>query len=58
VTTKPFFREAFKRTRCIILASGYYEWQDTPDGKQPHYFTRTGGQPLPRTHSICPIARA
>jgi putative SOS response-associated peptidase YedK len=28
VTTKPFFREAFKRTRCIIPASGYYEWQD------------------------------
>ena len=44
VTTKPFFREAFKRTRCIIPASGYYEWQATPDGKQPHYFTRTDGQ--------------
>jgi putative SOS response-associated peptidase YedK len=44
VTTKPFFREAFKRTRCIIPASGYYEWQDTPDGKQPHYFTCTDGQ--------------
>ena len=28
VTTKPFFREAFKRTRCLIPASGYYEWQD------------------------------
>ena len=25
VTTKPFFREAFKQTRCIIPASGYYE---------------------------------
>jgi putative SOS response-associated peptidase YedK len=44
VTTKPFFREAFKRTRCIIPASGYYEWQDTPDGKQPHYFTRVDDQ--------------
>jgi putative SOS response-associated peptidase YedK len=44
VTTKPFFREAFKRTRCIIPASGYYEWQVTPGGKQPHYFTRTDGQ--------------
>ena len=44
MTTKPFFREPFKRTRCIIPASGYYEWQDTPDGKQPHYFTRTDGQ--------------
>jgi putative SOS response-associated peptidase YedK len=44
VTTKPFFKEAFKRTRCLIPASGYYEWQDTPAGKQPHYFTRTDGQ--------------
>jgi putative SOS response-associated peptidase YedK len=25
VTTKPFFREVFKRTRCIIPASGYYD---------------------------------
>jgi putative SOS response-associated peptidase YedK len=44
VTTKPFFKEAFKRTRCLIPASGYYQWEDTPDGKQPHYFTRTDGQ--------------
>ena len=39
VAEKPFFREAFKRTRCLIPVSGYYEWQDTPDGKQPWYFT-------------------
>jgi putative SOS response-associated peptidase YedK len=44
VTTKPFFKEAFKRTRCLLPASGYYEWQDTPAGKQPHYFTRVDGQ--------------
>ena len=44
MTTKPFFREAFKRTRCLISASGYYEGQDTLEGKQPHYFTRTDGQ--------------
>jgi len=23
-----------------------YEWQDTPDGKQPYYFTRRDGQPI------------
>ena len=39
VETKPFFRDAFKRTRCLIPVSGYYEWQDTPGGKQPWYFT-------------------
>jgi len=46
VADKPMFRDAFKRTRCLIPASGYYEWQDTPEGKQPHYFTRRDGQPI------------
>ena len=29
VETKPFFRDAFKRNRCLISMSGYYEWQNT-----------------------------
>jgi hypothetical protein len=37
-------RSLAPRTRCITPASGYYEWQDTPGGKQPHYFTRVDGQ--------------
>ena len=40
VAHKPMFRDAFRRNRCIIPASGYYEWQDTPGGKQPYHFTR------------------
>lgn len=43
VTEKPFFRNAFKQTRCLIPATGYYEWRDTPGGKQPYYFTRVDG---------------
>jgi len=43
--TKPFFRDAFKRTRCLIPVSGYYEWQNTPGGKQPWYFTARDGSP-------------
>jgi putative SOS response-associated peptidase YedK len=45
VETKPFFRDAFMRarTRCLIPVSGYYEWQDTPNGKQPWYFTARDG---------------
>ena len=46
IETKPFFRDAFKRTRCLIPMSGYYEWQDTPSGKQPWYFTARDGSPL------------
>jgi SOS response associated peptidase (SRAP) len=29
VAEKPMFRSAFKRTRCLIPVSGYYEWQDS-----------------------------
>lgn len=46
VASKPMFRAAFKRNRCIIPASGYYEWQTTPDGKQPYYFTARDGSIL------------
>ena len=45
VATKPMFRSAFKRNRCLIAVSGYYEWQDTPNGKQPWYFTARDGSP-------------
>jgi putative SOS response-associated peptidase YedK len=38
------FRSAFKNSRCLIPASGYYEWKTTPEGKQPFYFTRRDGQ--------------
>ncbi len=45
VVEMPFFRDAFKRTRCLIPVSGYYEWQNTPGGKQPWYFTARDGSP-------------
>lgn len=46
VTTKPFFREPFVKRRCLMPVSGYYEWEDTPAGKQPHYFTARDGSPV------------
>jgi putative SOS response-associated peptidase YedK len=43
VARAPFFRSAFKRKRCLIPVSGYYEWSDTPGSRQPYYFARRDG---------------
>ena len=39
VAEKPMFRDAFRRSRCIIPASGYYEWQAVNGAKQPYYYS-------------------
>jgi putative SOS response-associated peptidase YedK len=36
VATKPFFRDAFKRKRCLILADGFYEWKRAGKSKVPY----------------------
>lgn len=41
VSQKPAFRDAFARRRCLILASGFYEWGETPAGKRPFFVTRS-----------------
>jgi putative SOS response-associated peptidase YedK len=43
VAEKPSFRTAFKRRRCLIPASGFFEWQKTKAGKQPFYFRPQDG---------------
>jgi putative SOS response-associated peptidase YedK len=37
VQEKPAFRNAFRSHRCLIPASGFYEWQRREGGKQPYY---------------------
>ncbi len=48
VRTKPAFRSAFERRRCLIPADGFYEWQARPgqQRKQPWYVRRRDGAPL------------
>ena len=44
--SKPMFRDAFRKRRCIVPASGFFEWTDDEGGRQPHYFSDADGQIL------------
>jgi putative SOS response-associated peptidase YedK len=46
-SSKPMFREAWKHRRCLVPASGYFEWQRRADSrtKQP-YLIRDRGSPI------------
>lgn len=47
VAEKPAFRSACRERRAIIVASGFYEWTKTEDGKRlPWYFERRDGAPI------------
>ncbi|MGB0639421.1 MAG: SOS response-associated peptidase [Myxococcota bacterium] len=39
VFDKPSFADSARHHRCLIPASGFYEWRDTPAGKIPVLFT-------------------
>ncbi len=44
ILEKPSFKDSVVRRRCVIPASGYYEWQVKPDGtKQPFYINAGEG---------------
>lgn len=47
VATKPAFRPAFERHRCVVPASGFYEWQPTGGRrKQPFHIHRRDNGPM------------
>lgn len=47
VAQKPAFRNAFRKRRCIIPASGFYEWHTDEAGlKQPYYFHLKNGHEM------------
>ena len=47
VADKPAFRAAVRARRCLVPASGFYEWTKTPDGARLPWFVRSpDGAPL------------
>jgi putative SOS response-associated peptidase YedK len=46
VATKPAFRAAYRVRRCLVPASGFYEWREEQGRKQPWYFSAADGQEL------------
>jgi putative SOS response-associated peptidase YedK len=46
VATKPAFRSAFKKRRCLVLADGYFEWKKEGKAKLPYLYEVDGGKPF------------
>ena len=47
VAQKPAFRDAIRQRRCILPASGFYEWSAGPDKTRlPWHITRSDGAPM------------
>ena len=47
VASKPSFRDAFAKRRCLVPADGFYEWrQEGPGPKQPYAVALRDGAPM------------
>jgi putative SOS response-associated peptidase YedK len=46
VAEKPSFRSAFKKRRCLVIATGFYEWQVHGARKQPMWIGLRSQQPF------------
>ena len=46
VATKPAFRSAFKKRRCLVLADGYVEWEKAGKAKLPWLYEVDDGKPF------------
>ncbi len=46
VATRPAFRDSLRRKRCIIPASGFFEWGPKATGRRPYYVTMADRRPM------------
>ncbi len=44
--SKPAFRQACRKRRCLILADGFYEWQKAGSGKVPWFISVPSDEPF------------
>jgi putative SOS response-associated peptidase YedK len=44
ISKSPVFRGPFKSQRCLVPASGFYEWRQTSQGKQPYCIRLKDGE--------------
>ena len=47
VNEKPSFRHSFRQRRCILPATGFYEWQEVDKHKIPHFVRLKNQMPMP-----------
>lgn len=55
VTTKPAFKAAASRRRCLVPADGYYEWMVADDGKHPIYLYGDGPLAFAGLYELRPV---
>ena len=46
VASKPSFRDAFRKRRCLIPADGFYEWKGPKGDKQPFFIALPDEKPF------------
>jgi putative SOS response-associated peptidase YedK len=46
VAEKPAFRNSFKKKRCLVPVTGFFEWQKLKEGKQPFFIGRKDKAPF------------
>jgi putative SOS response-associated peptidase YedK len=44
IAEKPSFRSAFQKRRCLIPATGFFEWAQSENGKQAYHIARPNHQ--------------